>query len=142
MKRHELINAGINEKAIDEADISVSVIVVNEQFNRRHTNGKSYRSEAVERLIDLSLPFDIESNIVSELTKKLITVTCPYCQKEMVYAGGGGNGEVMGCNFKCPKCQSIVSLRFDCKSGISVCPTIRAENIMKRKREMAGNKKT
>lgn len=135
MNRKELIKAGIPEHIIDEADVDVSSMVVSDEFKARSHTNMSYRDAAVERLIRMAIPFSVETNIVTELATKLITVNCPYCNNKMHYHGGSGSGVEMGCDFMCHHCESVVTLRFNCHSGIYVRPSGKAERRMKKGRK-------
>ena len=74
-----------------------------------------YREMAIDRVVQLKLPFEATDNSVINLFKRFVSVTCPYCGKPTECKGGGGVCGLGGGSY---------TSTFSCECGASVSITI------------------
>lgn len=87
-------------------------IEFNKKEDRFNKCQDTYSVRAIKSAIKKNLPFCSTWNNMCDIPKMFIKITCPYCKDgtEMDNNGGGGNGNGMTINFKCPKCSSSCSI--------------------------------
>lgn len=123
MKISDLESLNLNPNTIDEIEVDIGDVITSDEFNRKESSSKSsvsYRERAIEKLVELKKPFRSNCNIIYEMVKKFIRVTCPYCNSEMKLPGDG-SGDVTTMVYTCHKCSCWVDIALG-ENGISISP--------------------
>ena len=114
----ELCNElGISQKVRDEHYVNPLSLLISEEFNRKEhrfgppLNEEDYRDRALTRAIKSKVSFHSETNSLSNLAERILTVTCPVCKSEMKPDGFGGSGRATTVSYRC-KCEVKISLTF------------------------------
>ena len=130
MKVSDVQKLGLRKRTLDDLDVDIGAVITEDEFNKPspisdRSSGHSitYRELAIDRLVEMKVPFNSNTNIVAEMFKKYVSVTCPHCGGKMVSSGGGGNGRVMHIDYRCEdkKCNTTVTLSSD-HNGFYVNP--------------------
>ena len=130
MKMLEVQKIGLRPKTIAEMEVNIGDIITSDEFNNRLHGAflggekvKDYRQAAIERLVDMKIPFESNQNIVVEMFRKYVSVTCPHCGSKMDVSCCGGNGDCYHVNYHCTndKCNTVVNLKTD-HNGFGVTP--------------------
>jgi predicted RNA-binding Zn-ribbon protein involved in translation (DUF1610 family) len=108
-------------KVIENLDVDVTSIVVHEEFHRRGSH-TPYRTRAIKSLLQMNVPFETDCNLVFDVAKEFVKVTCPHCGSETEVSSSGGNLDVMTVAYRCTNdaCKAEISLNFPGDRGISV----------------------
>jgi uncharacterized protein YbaR (Trm112 family) len=123
MKLSDIDKLGISSKTKKELEIDATRVIVDDEFNKNGSkcdSDKGYRERAIDRLIDLEIPFHSEFNMAYDMICKFVILVCPYCKTNMKQGNGGGCN-YQSVNFQCPVCHSTGSLTF-LTDGISFEP--------------------
>jgi len=115
---------GISEGTKQELEIDATRAIVDDEFYKKYstTPKKGYRERAIDRLIDLKIPFHSEANIVNDLIDRSIIMVCPYCQSNMSQFNSSGTANNITVNFQCHSCHSIGSITLQ-TDGITFEPS-------------------
>ena len=112
-------------RTIEEIDIPIEYAVVREEFNRRGIDAErsDSRERAVNRLIDMKVPFNSEWNTTFHLADTVLKAECPYCHGPMDAHHGGGSNADTNVEFRCTnnQCYARISVRIH-YDAISVFP--------------------
>lgn len=119
MKMHEIDDLNLSNLSQENIEIDPTRLVVEDEFNKK-TSG-SYRDRAIQKLIDLKIPFASEDNIIFELVDKVLSVDCPYCECSMRRFQGSGNSSSFTLEYLCHECKAKLCLTLPC-NGIGISP--------------------
>jgi hypothetical protein len=132
MNLSEIDTLGISQWTKQNLDIDVTKAIIDDEFYKQVDNElafdddtklkKSYRERAIDRLINLKLPFHSECNIARDLISRSIIMVCPYCKSHMKQGSDSGTMEQTTACFQCPSCNSTGSLTFP-SDGIKFHPS-------------------
>jgi len=106
MKVSEVEKLGLMPKTVADLEVSVGDVITDDEFNMPNIRGKplrDYRNAAIDRLVGLKVAFSSNCNIVFDVLKRFVKVTCPYCGAEMKATEGGGNCHTSSITYVCPK---------------------------------------
>jgi hypothetical protein len=106
-----------------DPEVNATVALENHFFGQKTPYGvkeKDYRTRAIECSIAHGIPITNTPNNTYELMELLLQVRCPKCGEIMKLSGGGGNGSVHGCNWRCEKDGTEVYIGTPTYSGMSV----------------------
>lgn len=122
MNQKEALENGISPKTLEDFDLPISHLVVREEFSRRGQR-IDFHARAVDRLIEMKVPFGTEWNTGSILAKRLFDkVACLYCGAVMKYQTSGGGGNITTIKLICPGCSSSIKLTMPACDGLEVEP--------------------
>ena len=85
-------------------------IILDVEFDKPDNKNMDYRNRAIDKVIDLGLPFSSECNSHHEITKRFVKIVCPYCGKEMELVSGSGDSHGCSEGFRCPGCKASIML--------------------------------
>lgn len=124
MKIKDLQNH-VYPRTIEEIDIPIERAIVQEEFNRRGivSERTDARERAVDRLIEMEVPFNSEWNTTFQLAKTILKAECPYCHGPMDAFHAGGSNSDTNVDFRCTNDQcgakATVRIHYD---AISMTP--------------------
>jgi len=125
MKLSKIDTLGISHATKENLEIDATLAIIDDEFNKRDVpakDKKNYRERAIDRMIDLRIPFHSEQNIVNDLIKKSIIMVCPYCSAHMEQCNSSGAAIYSTVYFNCPSCRSIGTLTVQ-NDGITFAPS-------------------
>lgn len=103
----EEVKQHISPKAFADLNVDLSRAITSDEFNKHYLK-TDYRGRAVNRLVEIALPFYSETNILGEIGKRFLQMVCPYCATLMPcsYGGGASSGghSWNTLDFRCPAC--------------------------------------
>ena len=98
---------GIDAKAINEMEVDISRLVVDDEFNKVARDVKDdYRVRAIKRLVASGIPFHSEYNIIHDMARMFVKVSCPYCNSNMSTHNSSMIGKKFTAHYVCPSCSS------------------------------------
>lgn len=131
MKVSEVQKLGLRKKTLDDMEVDIGDVITSDEFNRPTPIGvrlgtdkpKDYRHAAIEKLIDLKVPFHSNQNIVSGLFRTHVNVNCPHCgfRMDFVCCGGDSHGSTINYNCTNEGCRTTVHLSVP-HDGFGVTP--------------------
>ena len=125
MKLSKLQKLKLQPGTLGEIDIDITDVIVADEFGRKvrwtPDDPRDYRQRAVDRLIEIRVPFATESNIASTMATRVLKVVCPYCFKEMILQGSTGDSSTASMHYMC-NCRAKISITLPNGSGIVIAP--------------------
>ena len=111
MNVNDIESLGLIPATLENHSIDTTRLIVSDEFNRkRRTDASDYRERAIDRIVANNMYFHNECNITSNMAKRYLRATCPYCGEEMKTHGGGGSGSHSSIAFSC-ECGAKGSIR-------------------------------
>ena len=130
MRVSDVQKLGLRKRTLDELEVNIGDVITNDEFNKPSSQRfgmgpepTTYDKRAIERLVELKLPFSSNCNIIVEMYKRYVSVVCPHCGGKMVSSGGGGNSEVQHIDYRCEKKECGTKVAFSMShDGFSIMP--------------------
>lgn len=102
------------DKALEQAD-PFNILV---SYCFKHPHCKDYRNDAIKLALELDIPIKSEHNTTNRIFQKFFKATCPHCQIEMDYQGGGGSNNIIHIDYKCEKCKKSLTIALPAEGAI------------------------
>ena len=120
MKVSDVLNLGLRKKTLDNMEVNIGDVITSDEFNKPTPIGvrmgteksKDYRHSAIERLVDMKVPFHSNQNIVNDLFRVHVSVNCPHCGFKMDIGCCSGSSQGSTINYNCSNegCRTTVHL--------------------------------
>jgi len=108
MQFKDINRLGLSDKTIVEMEVNPLALIASDEFNTQ--SQLDYRQTALERVLNLRFRFTSEFNTMSELFKKIISLKCPHCGKEVKVTGRGGNSVMTTFSGTCALCDVTIAI--------------------------------
>jgi hypothetical protein len=100
----------------EEADVNPLRAAEHQYFKEPYvppqlqTDKRTFRDKALDRVLELKLPFASTMNGYCEIFNRFVKVTCPYCGEPMEQKDGGANCAIAYVKYHCTKCKASVGI--------------------------------
>lgn len=114
MKVTALIELGYSlEEVSDAVDLNPLQVAEHTLFDDKECD--DYRNEAIDKVLELNVPFTTTQNTIWTFVDRYVIAICPKCGAAMRSTTGSGSGGHYSANFFCPgdHCESVVVLTFE-----------------------------
>jgi len=92
------------------ADVDVNPMRVVEHQHFSSPSSHDYRGDAIDECVREKLDFASTCNVVFEMAKRYVKVSCPKCRRNMENRGGGGSGTAITIDYHCKHCDIAFEL--------------------------------
>lgn len=107
---------------LSQIHLNITDVLTSDFFNRPRRTGDDYRQDVISYLANERLPISANQNLIWELARQYIRLTCPYCSEQMEATGGGsGNDIAYSSNYKCA-CGATAQIEIAIGRGLEFTP--------------------